>query len=77
VRAKVHADDPKGKPLELLRKHEGRNAEVISMMAEIHGPIVGEQAITPFGKGRVSKPGLESMPMEPGATLRLNYQPHS
>jgi hypothetical protein len=47
------------------------------MMAEIHGPIVDEQAITPFGKGRISKRGLASMPLEPGETLKLNHQPHS
>jgi hypothetical protein len=37
-----HADDPKGKPPELLREAEGANVEVTSMMAEIHGPIVDE-----------------------------------
>jgi len=34
--------------LELLRESEGLEAELTSMMAEIHGPIVDEQAITPF-----------------------------
>ena len=48
--AETHADDPKGETPELLREDEGRNTEVTSMMAEIHGPIVGEQAITPFLK---------------------------
>jgi len=62
---------------ELLREHEGRNAELTSMMAEIHGPIVDEQAITPFLKGLISKRGFESMPMEPSRTLMLNDQPHS
>jgi hypothetical protein len=28
--------------MELLREHEGRNAEVASMMAGIHGPMVDE-----------------------------------
>jgi hypothetical protein len=31
-----------------LREIEGTDAEVTSMMAENHGPIVDEQAITPF-----------------------------
>jgi hypothetical protein len=47
---RIHADDPKGKPPELLREVEGRNAELASMMAEIHGPNSAEQAITPFLK---------------------------
>jgi len=34
--------NPKGKKPELSRETEDRNAEVISMMAEIHGPMVGE-----------------------------------
>jgi len=38
----MHADDPKGKLPELSREDEGRNAEVTSMMAEIHGPTVDE-----------------------------------
>jgi hypothetical protein len=46
----IHADDPKGELPELSRETEGREAEVISMMAEIHGPKVDEQAITPFLK---------------------------
>jgi len=50
VGARNHADDPKGKPPELLRESEGREAQLTTMMAEIHGPIVGEQAITPFLK---------------------------
>jgi hypothetical protein len=49
--ARIHADDPKGKPLELLREHEGRNAELASMMAEIHGPNGAEQAIKPILRG--------------------------
>jgi hypothetical protein len=36
--------------MELLRESEETDAEMISMMAEIHGPIVGKQAITPFLK---------------------------
>jgi hypothetical protein len=42
VRARIHADDPKGKDLELLREVERVNVEVASMMAGIHGPIGGE-----------------------------------
>jgi hypothetical protein len=42
VRAEVHADDPKGKMPELSRESEGIDAEVTSMMAEIHGPKVDE-----------------------------------
>jgi len=48
--AENRAADPKGKNLELLREAEGADAEVTSMMAEIHGPIGGEQAITPLLK---------------------------
>jgi len=44
----MHADEPKRKTLELLREDKGRKAESTSMMAEIHGPIVDEKAITPF-----------------------------
>ena len=77
ISAENHAADPKGKKLELLRESEGLEAEVTSMMAGIHGPIVDEQAITPFGKGRISKRGIESMPLEPGETLKPNYLPHS
>jgi hypothetical protein len=73
----VHADDPKGKLPELLRESEGREAEVTLMMAEIHGLIVDEQAITPFGRDWISKRGLESMPSKPGEILKLNFQPHS
>jgi hypothetical protein len=60
-----------------LRESEGREAKSTTMMAEIHGPIGGEQAITPFGRDWISKHGLESMPMKPGGTLKLNHQPHS
>jgi hypothetical protein len=42
VRAKVHADEPKRKTPELSRENEGLDAEVTSMMAEIHGPKVDE-----------------------------------
>jgi hypothetical protein len=42
VGASIHADDPKGKLPELSREGEGREAEVTSMMAEIHGPMVDE-----------------------------------
>ena len=47
----MHADDPKRRTLELLREDESRNAEVTPMMAGIHGPMVDEQAITPFLEG--------------------------
>jgi hypothetical protein len=40
--AGIHADNPKGKMPELSREREGREAEVTSMMAEIHGPTVDE-----------------------------------
>jgi hypothetical protein len=42
VRAGVHADDPKGKKPELSRESEGIDAEVTTMMAEIHGPKIDE-----------------------------------
>ena len=48
--ARIHTDEPKRKTPELLREIEGTNAEVTSMMAEIHGLIVDEQAITPFSE---------------------------
>ncbi len=66
----IHTDEPKRKTPELLREIEGTNAEVISMMAEIHGPIVDEQAITPFSECRESTLDVESMPMEAEARSR-------
>ena len=48
--ARIHTDEPKRKTPELLREIEGTKAEVTSMMAEIHGPIVDEQAITPISE---------------------------
>jgi hypothetical protein len=77
VGAENHAADPKGKNLELLRKAEGADAELTTMMAEIHGPIVGEQAITPFLKTGFQKPDLESMPLVSGGTLKPNHQSHT
>ena len=41
---------PKGKGLELLRAAEGEDAEVAGRGVEIHGPMGGEQATTPFLK---------------------------
>ena len=37
-----HADDPKGKTLELLRESDSGKAEVTSMMVGNHGLIGGE-----------------------------------
>ena len=41
---------------ELLRESEGADVELTSMMAENHGPLVDEQAITPFSRCGESKP---------------------
>jgi hypothetical protein len=38
----------KEKALELLREWKGRSVGVSSMIAEIHGPFVEPQAITPI-----------------------------
>ena len=39
----------KEKALELLRERKGASVGVSSMIAEIHGPFVKPQAITPIG----------------------------
>jgi hypothetical protein len=49
--------NPKGKHLELLRERKGVNVHVGSMIAEIHGAFVEEQAITRIS-GEVSNATL-------------------
>ena len=44
-----HAE--KEKALELLRERKGAGVEVSSMIAEIHGPFVERQTITPICSG--------------------------